>query len=72
MGLGAPFLLSPEKGARTTLYLATSPELEGRSGGYYAREREEAPSPAARDDATARRLWDESERILARVLAQPT
>ncbi len=47
----------PERGAATLVHLAVSPEVEGRSGGYYARERAATPSRAAQDDATARRLW---------------
>jgi len=59
------FLLrSPEKGARTSVFLACAPELAGRSGGYYADRRLVRPSRAARDGAAARRLWAESERLL--------
>jgi retinol dehydrogenase 12 len=69
--LAAPFLLSPEKGARTTLYVASAPELETHTGGYFAQSMQATPSPGAQDDATAKRLWTESERILERVLAPP-
>jgi NAD(P)-dependent dehydrogenase (short-subunit alcohol dehydrogenase family) len=57
------FMISPEEGARTTIACATSPELAGVSGRYYRREREEAPSAVAQDEALAARLWDESERM---------
>ena len=67
--LAAPFLLSPEKGARTTLYVGTAPELENHSGGYFAHSSQATPSPEAQDDDSAKRLWEESERILQRVLA---
>lgn len=60
---GAPFLSSPEKGARTPVYLASSQEVEGVTGKYFSDCREATPSPAARDDADARRLWDLSERL---------
>jgi NAD(P)-dependent dehydrogenase (short-subunit alcohol dehydrogenase family) len=56
------FMLSPEEGARTTVFCATAPELAGSSGRYYVREREAAPSAVAQDDALAERLWTESER----------
>jgi NAD(P)-dependent dehydrogenase (short-subunit alcohol dehydrogenase family) len=52
-----------EEGARTILYCATAHELTGATGLYYAHEREAEPSPAARDDALAARLWTESERL---------
>jgi NAD(P)-dependent dehydrogenase (short-subunit alcohol dehydrogenase family) len=67
--LASPFLLSPEKGARTTLHVATAPELAGASGGYFARSRPTEPRPQARDTAAAERLWAESERLTAKVLA---
>lgn len=64
-----PFFISPEAGAKTTLHLATSPEVEGESGGYYAHEKPATPSAAARDDAAAERLWRESEALIDRALA---
>jgi retinol dehydrogenase-12 len=63
VALGAPFLASPEKGARTTLHVATSPELRGVSGRYFSACRERLPSRAARDQDTALRLWQISEAI---------
>lgn len=58
------WFLSPEQGAATSIYLAASPEVEGKTGGYYARRRLQEPAPAARDDAAARRLWEVSEQLL--------
>jgi retinol dehydrogenase-12 len=58
IGLAKPFMLSPEKGAETLVYLATSPEVAGVSGKYFAKSREARPSPAAGDPEVARRLWD--------------
>src|SRR5262249_49151415 len=37
--------------------------LAAASGGYFVESRRAPPSPAARDDALAARLWDESERL---------
>ena len=51
------FGLSPEQGARTLIYLADSPEVAGRSGGYYVDCSLAEPSSAAQDDADATRLW---------------
>ena len=56
-----PFFRSPDDGAATSVYLATSPAVEGISGRYFARCREKTPSAAARDQAAARRLWEISE-----------
>ena len=63
--LGAPFLASPEKGARTTLHVATAPELKGVTGRYFSGCRERTPSRAARDDDAALRLWQISENLTA-------
>ena len=62
-------LLTPEQGARTSVYLATAPGLGSVSGRYFAKEREIRPARAARDDAAARRLWEASEALVARALA---
>jgi len=54
----------PEPAADTIVAVATSPELEGVTGKYFVPVGTEVePSAAARDDATALRLWQESERI---------
>jgi len=58
------FMISPEEGARTTIFCATAPELAGVSGRYYDRGREATPSPVALDDALAGRLWEESEKLV--------
>ena len=54
------FLKSPEKGAETPIYLATSPEVEGISGKYFVRNQVLAPSARAQDPAVARRLFEVS------------
>lgn len=58
-----PFMLSPEQGARTSVYLATAPELAAQSGGYYRDCRLVTPSSAAQSAADASRLWRESARL---------
>jgi NAD(P)-dependent dehydrogenase (short-subunit alcohol dehydrogenase family) len=55
--------LTPEQGAETLVWLATAPELAGRSGGYYVGCQEAVPSEAAHDDRLATLLWAESARI---------
>jgi NAD(P)-dependent dehydrogenase (short-subunit alcohol dehydrogenase family) len=52
-----PFLIKPEDGAATSLFLATSPEVEGISGRYFARCREKASSPYSRDVEVQERTW---------------
>jgi NAD(P)-dependent dehydrogenase (short-subunit alcohol dehydrogenase family) len=60
-----PFQISPARGARTSIFLATAPEVEGETGMYWVRRKPGHMSPAARDGATAARLWEESEQLLA-------
>jgi NAD(P)-dependent dehydrogenase (short-subunit alcohol dehydrogenase family) len=57
------FAIDPEQGAATSVYLATSPEVEGITGRYFERCRQVAPSRAALDEAAARRLWQISEEM---------
>lgn len=61
-----PLLLTPAKGARTSLHVATSEEAGRSSGLYWARSRPIKPSRAARSDEAARRLWDASEALVGR------
>jgi NAD(P)-dependent dehydrogenase (short-subunit alcohol dehydrogenase family) len=61
--LGGPFLLSPEKGARTSVYLVTSPEVEGVSGKYFDKCKAVASNKESYDTQVARRLWDISEQM---------
>jgi NAD(P)-dependent dehydrogenase (short-subunit alcohol dehydrogenase family) len=60
-----PFFRTPADGAATSIYLASSPAVEHVSGRYFADCREKLPSRAARDEASARRLWEVSERLTA-------
>ena len=58
------FMLSPEEGADTILYLTTSPEVQHVSGAYFIKRRPVSPAPAAMDDELARRLWEASARLV--------
>ncbi len=69
--LARPFLLSPQRGADTIVYLATSPEVSTATGGYYVKRRRREPSAAARDDDAARRLWQLSEEMTGLTPARP-
>jgi NAD(P)-dependent dehydrogenase (short-subunit alcohol dehydrogenase family) len=58
-----PFALSPQQGAATTVYVASAPELEGVTGGYFVKCAPAQPTAAARDDVAAARLWEVSEHL---------
>lgn len=57
------FGATPEEGAETSIYLASSSEVEGLTGKYFARRRETRSSRQSYDEAAARRLWEASERL---------
>jgi NAD(P)-dependent dehydrogenase (short-subunit alcohol dehydrogenase family) len=62
-GVLGRFLATPEEGARTSVHVASAPELETVTGTFF-RNSAQAPLPAhARDEAVATRLWDVSERL---------
>jgi len=58
-----PLMKSPEKGAETSIYLASSPEVEGLSGGYFVKKAEARSSDASYDERIARRLWEASAEL---------
>jgi NAD(P)-dependent dehydrogenase (short-subunit alcohol dehydrogenase family) len=64
LAIGRPFMTSPEQGARTSVYLASSPDVRGVSGGYFVACRRASPAKAALDRADAARLWEISERLV--------
>uniref|UniRef100_A0A674HD91 Retinol dehydrogenase 14 n=9 Tax=Passeriformes TaxID=9126 RepID=A0A674HD91_TAEGU len=55
------FFKTPLEGAQTSIYLASSPDVEGVSGKYFGDCKEEELLPKAMDDLVARKLWDISE-----------
>ena len=57
------FAISPEKGADTIVYLASSPEVANTTGAYFVKRKITAPSRAAQDDAEAKKLWEASEAL---------
>ncbi|HEY3768672.1 MAG TPA: SDR family oxidoreductase [Candidatus Angelobacter sp.] len=57
------FAISPEKGAETIIYLASSPEVSSATGLYYYKCKPATPTKEAQDSNTAQRLWQESEKI---------
>ncbi len=56
--------LSPEQGALTSIYVASSPEVEGVSGRYYVKQKPIPSSPQSQDRESAARLWKLSEEMI--------
>jgi NAD(P)-dependent dehydrogenase (short-subunit alcohol dehydrogenase family) len=57
------FAISPEEGAETIVYLASSQEVADVSGRYFYKCRASATAVQAEDDSAARRLWQESAKL---------
>jgi NAD(P)-dependent dehydrogenase (short-subunit alcohol dehydrogenase family) len=58
-----PLMKSPEKGAETSIYLASSPEVESLSGRYFVKKAEARSSDVSYDERIARRLWEVSAEL---------
>lgn len=63
MKAGRLFLKTPEQGAQTTIYLATSPSVEGITGKYFSNCKEKTSNKESYDLGVARRLWDVSTQM---------
>lgn len=61
--------ISPEQGAQTSIYLATSPAVDGVSGQYFVKQKVARANPVAYDQAAQERLWVLSEELLSPWLA---
>ena len=61
--LGRPFMISAEKGAETTIFLASSPDVASISGGYFDKKRAEPVKHRFNTLDNARRLWELSEQL---------
>lgn len=58
-----PFLLTPEQGAETQIYLASSPEVAGVTGQYFDKKKAVQSSKLSYDTAVAQKLWHISEKL---------
>ena len=58
-----PVAITPEQGCLTSVYLATSPEVEGVNGEYFVECKPVRADPAAYDQEAARQLWGISEEL---------
>ena len=57
------FALTPEQGADNSIYLASSPEVEGITGKYFVKHDPVQSSPISYDKKIAQKLWETSEAI---------
>jgi len=64
--LATPFMISPERGAQTSVYLATMAKPEAKSGGYFFRQKQVRPAGIANDETAREKLWALSEKMVAK------
>jgi NAD(P)-dependent dehydrogenase (short-subunit alcohol dehydrogenase family) len=64
ISIARPFFITPEQGAVTQLYLATSPEVEGITGRYWDKSKQIQPNKRALDEAAQKRLWQMSAELV--------
>lgn len=64
MPVAGRFMKSPSVGARTSIYLASSPEVEGVSGSYFAKGKFTSANKSASDAALSTRLWRVSAELV--------
>ena len=57
-----PFFKTPLDGAKTSIYLCSSADVEGVTGQYFVKCKAVKPKPWALDEAAAKRLWDYTEK----------
>jgi NAD(P)-dependent dehydrogenase (short-subunit alcohol dehydrogenase family) len=63
--LATPFMISPERGAETSVYLTTSSKLASKSGSYFVKQKLAKPAGIANDAAAREALWNLSEKMVA-------
>ncbi|RZK24460.1 MAG: SDR family NAD(P)-dependent oxidoreductase [Hymenobacter sp.] len=63
LALGRPFMISPEKGAETSIFLATDAAAGRSSGGFYSKKKIEPVKSSFNTAANNRRLWELSEQL---------
>jgi NAD(P)-dependent dehydrogenase (short-subunit alcohol dehydrogenase family) len=72
MGAVIPLIArSPEQGAETSIYLASSPEIQSITGKYFVDRKVTQPAPQAADMAVAKKLWDISAEMVHLAVAAP-
>ena len=61
--LGRPFMISAEKGAETSVFLASAPEVATTSGGYFDKKKTTPVKNSFNTPEHARQLWELSEQL---------
>jgi NAD(P)-dependent dehydrogenase (short-subunit alcohol dehydrogenase family) len=64
LSLARPFMISPEKGAQTSIFLATDAQAGTVSGGFFSKKKAEPVKSSFNTPANNRRLWELSEQLI--------
>jgi hypothetical protein len=59
----SPFVSNPERGAETSIHVASSPEIEGVSGKYFIKKKPAKSAEVSYDEAVSKRLWQISAQM---------
>ncbi|MDB4927090.1 SDR family oxidoreductase [Mucilaginibacter sp.] len=65
--LAGPFMITPEKGAETTIYLATEAKIESKSGKYFNKKKVTKPAAVANNVNARNQLWNRSEQLINKI-----
>jgi NAD(P)-dependent dehydrogenase (short-subunit alcohol dehydrogenase family) len=68
LSIARPFMITPEKGAQTSVFLATEPGIEPLSGQYFKNKKPIGPSSAANNNVARQALWLKSEELADKYL----
>lgn len=63
LSLARPFMISPEKGAQTSIFLATDPDVANTSGGFFSKKKPEPVKSSFNTPANNQKLWEISEKL---------
>lgn len=59
-----PFMVTVEEGAKTSIHLASSPEVEGETGGYWVKSKKFFSNRPSQEEANWKALWKKSEELV--------
>ena len=61
-----PFMITVEKGAETSVFLASSPDVEGETGGYWVKCKKHFSNRPSQEEANWKALWKKSEELVGK------
>ncbi|MGZ3755023.1 MAG: SDR family oxidoreductase [Mucilaginibacter sp.] len=62
--ISKPFMITPQKGAQTSVFLATAPKLDAKTGGYFIKQKLAKTTSIANHEGAREKLWQISEKMV--------